>query len=91
MAKNGCDSVASSAALGRSSVIVTTWDPTRSATPGNARTRAMLARLASTASASKGAPSWKRTPSRSVNVQRRASRVAQAVASAGSGRAPSAE
>jgi hypothetical protein len=91
MAKNGWESVASSAAFGRSSVIATTWAPTRSATPGKARTRAMLARFASTASASKGAPSWNRTPSRRVNVQRRASRVAQAVASAGSGWAPSAE
>jgi hypothetical protein len=46
--------------------------------------------LRTTASASKGAPSWKRTPRRSVKVHTRESRVAQVVASTASGREPSA-
>ena len=89
IAKKGCDSVASSAALGRSSVIATTWAADAlGARPGRRARGAMRSRLASTASASNGAPSWKRTPSRRVNVQRRASGVAQVGGQRGLGARP---
>ena len=75
--------------LGLSRAMETTWGPTRSALPAKPRSRRRFSRFATTASASSGAPSWKRTPSRSVKVQLRPSTVAQVVASAGSGRVPS--
>ena len=86
MAKKGCESVASSAAFGRSRVISTTWGPTRSARPGKPRSRAQVLEVRGDGVGVERGAVVEHTPSRSVSVQTRWSGVAQAVARTPSGR-----